>query len=109
MHAQHEAGKDSAAEIVPPVVPAAPWRVIAVTALPDCRLEVKFVDGLEGIVDMKALVHSEQAGVFAALRDAGVFARAFVECGVVTWPGELDLAPDAMHDEIAARGEWVLQ
>lgn len=23
------------------------------------------------------------------------------------WPGELDLAPDAMYDEIKANGHWV--
>jgi hypothetical protein len=28
--------------------------------------------------------------------------------GVVTWPGELDLAPDAMHLAIKDGGEWVL-
>jgi hypothetical protein len=26
----------------------------------------------------------------------------------VTWPGELDLAPDAMHAAILAHGEWLL-
>ncbi len=31
-----------------------------------------------------------------------------VELGVVTWPGEIDLAPDAMHAELAAHGEWHL-
>jgi hypothetical protein len=28
--------------------------------------------------------------------------------GAVTWPGEIDLAPDAMHDEIKKNGKWVL-
>lgn len=28
---------------------------------------------------------------------------------IVTWPGELDLAPDAMHRHIKESGEWVLQ
>ena len=27
----------------------------------------------------------------------------------VTWPGELDLAPDAMHTEIKKNGCWVLE
>jgi hypothetical protein len=26
----------------------------------------------------------------------------------VWWPGDLDLAPDAMHAEIKAHGRWVL-
>jgi hypothetical protein len=33
----------------------------------------------------------------------------FLDLGAVSWPGEIDLAPDAMHDEIEAHGEWVLQ
>ena len=39
--------------------------------------------------------------------DAG--GSVYVSLGAVTWPGELDLAPDAMYDEIKARGEWVLR
>jgi hypothetical protein len=26
----------------------------------------------------------------------------------VGWPGDLDLAPDAMHAQIKAHGRWVL-
>ncbi len=30
--------------------------------------------------------------------------------GAVMWPGELDLVPDAMHEEIKQRGgEWVVK
>ena len=32
-----------------------------------------------------------------------------IDHGVVTWPGELDLAPDAMHEAIQQHGEWILQ
>lgn len=48
-------------------------------------------------------------GVFDALKDDGLFHRAYVEHGAVTWPGEIDLAPDAMYDEIKRNGEWVLR
>jgi hypothetical protein len=40
-----------------------------------------------------------EAGVFAALRDPSLFAQAALDYGAVSWPGELDLAPDAMHAE----------
>ena len=92
----------------PPVRPRAPWRVAEVEALPGWRLRVRHNDGVAGTVDMAGLVHSPGAGVFAALRDEAVFGRVFLDLGAVTWPGEIDLAPDAMHDEIAAAGEWVL-
>ncbi|MDA8093488.1 MAG: DUF2442 domain-containing protein [Betaproteobacteria bacterium] len=90
------------------IVPRSPWRVASVEALPDYRLNVRFLDGMEGTVDMSALVRSADAGVFAVLADPLRFAEVFVELGVVTWPGELDLAPDAMHAEICAHGEWRL-
>ena len=70
--------------------------------------QVSFADGLTGLVDMARLLHSPKAGVFAALRDPSLFARVTIEHGVVTWPGELDLAPDAMHDAIRQHGVWAL-
>jgi hypothetical protein len=46
--------------------------------------------------------------VFACLRDPDVFAQVGIDHGAVTWPGEIDLAPDAMYDEIKANGWWML-
>ena len=100
---------DSPASASPPLRPSAPWRVVKVEPLPGHRLRVGFVDGLEGMVDLSALVRSPQAGVFAQLSDPARFAQAFIELGAVTWPGALDLAPDAMHDEIKRNGEWILE
>jgi len=90
------------------VTPRSPWRVAAVEALPAFRLKVLFLDGTEGVVDMSARVRAADAGVFAALADPARFAEVFVEYGAVTWPGEIDLAPDAMHRAIQATGQWVL-
>jgi hypothetical protein len=57
---------------------------------------------------MNAFVHQRDAGVFAVLADPKRFAEVFVDYGAVTWPGEIDLAPDAMHRAIQATGVWVL-
>jgi hypothetical protein len=108
MSSQATAQEDRATSITPPVRPSMPWRVREVTALPDYRLLVRFVDGLSGTVDMSALVASPEAGVFARLRDRALFEQVTVEHGAVTWPGELDLAPDAMHAAIKEHGEWKL-
>lgn len=83
-----------------------PWDVVEVEAFPDFRLRVRFVDGLQGMVDMSARVHAKDAGVFAALADPALFEKVYVEHGAVTWPGDLDLAPDAMHAAIKKHGEW---
>lgn len=42
------------------------------------------------------------------LHELALFEQVAAIDGVVTWPGELDLAPDAMHDEIRRSGQWVL-
>ena len=85
-----------------------PWRAVGLHVLPNFRFEVTFADGASGIVDVSNLVHANDAGVFAALRDADIFAQAYLHHGAVTWPGDLDLAPDAMYDEIREHGIWVL-
>jgi hypothetical protein len=85
-----------------------PWRVAVVEPLPNFMLRVRFNDGLEGIVEMASLIRSADAGVFAVLADPTIFGKVGVAHGAVTWPGELDLAPDAMHQEIQAQGRWVL-
>jgi hypothetical protein len=57
---------------------------------------------------MSNMVHSPKAGVFAALADPSLFAQVKLVLGAVTWPGELDLAPDAMHAAIQEHKEWSL-
>ncbi len=91
------------------VIPKASWRVAKVTALSGYQLQVRFLDGMEGLIDMSRLIFSDEAGVFATLRDATLFTQAYIELGVVTWPGEIDLAPDAMYREIKQHGKWVLE
>ncbi len=102
MQPQPVAEDNPAAAIAPVVRPAMPWRVASVEALPDSRLRVRFLDGLEGVVDMSALIASPNAGVFAALVSTEAFNRAFVALGAVCWPGGLDIAPDAIYAEIKA-------
>jgi hypothetical protein len=80
-----------------------------VEVLPGYRINVRFLDGTEGVVDLSRLVNSPSAGVFAKLSDPTVFAQVEVVYGVVTWPGEVDLAPDAMYREIKAAGEWLVR
>jgi hypothetical protein len=109
MQSHADAQENRTAELIPPVRSEAPWRVAEVEALPGFRLRVRFNDGTAGIVEMAAFVISSRAGVFAALRDETVFRRARVALGAVTWPGDLDLAPDAMHRAIGTQGEWIVE
>jgi len=69
---------------------------------------VRFRDGLEGVVNLSGLITGKDAGVFSALRDRNVFKNVYLNYGAATWPGEIDLAPDAMYQAIKEKGEWVL-
>jgi hypothetical protein len=87
-----------------------PWRLTSVTALPDALLQVRFVDGTTGTVDMREFLSSRKVDgtVFEPLRAPAVFAEAQVVMGAIQWPGGADLAPDAMYDAIHENGVWVL-
>jgi len=63
------------------------------------------MDGTRGEVDLSRLIKKENAGVFTELRDPALFAQVYLEYGVVMWPGEIDLAPDVMYDEIKQKGK----
>jgi len=67
---------------------------------------VTFADGLTGTV---TLLPSHLYGVFTALKDPGFFNQLSVSDGFVSWPNDIDLAPDAMYQAINRDGKWVLQ
>ena len=94
--------------ITPGIVCTAPWRLTKVKAMPNFQLEVEFIDGTKGFVEMINLITSDKAGVFSVLKDKELFNQVHLVYGVVTWPGEIDLAPDTMHDEIKQKGCWIL-
>ena len=85
-------------------IPAVP----SVRAIGGFRIDVRFNDGTAGIVDLSRLIQSPKAGVFAELRDLAVFSSVTVYLGAVTWPGDIDLAPDAMYAALRDTGEWNL-
>ena len=48
---------------------------------------------------------AELTGVLAPLRDRSFFERVYIDQGAVAWPGEIDLAPDAMYEQVAKQGK----
>jgi hypothetical protein len=82
------------------------WDVIDVKPEAYLTLSVVFADGLCGRV---RFLTQHLTGVFTPLKDPVFFEKVFIDDGVVTWPGEIDLAPDAMHQAIQEHGEWILE
>jgi hypothetical protein len=81
------------------------WDVVEAHVIESGSFKVRFADGVCGIV---RFAPSAYRGVFATLKDPQFFNQLRVENYFVTWPGELDLAPDAMHSHIKESGEWIL-
>lgn len=71
--------------------------VAAVVALENMALQVRFVDGAEGVVDVSKLVRLE--GVFTQLRDPDFFGQVTVdeELGCICWPNGADLDSDVLY------------
>lgn len=81
------------------------WDVTDVKVIDNHALHVRFKDGVEGDVIFD---ESFFRGVFAHLIDPARFRDVGVVGGAVTWPGDLDLAPDAMHRSVLKHGAWVV-
>ena len=65
--------------------------MIDVKTLSQLSIQVTFADGISGKVQFEP---SYLTGVFQALKDPDVFRQVYIEQGAVTWPGNVDLAPD---------------
>jgi hypothetical protein len=75
--------------------------VVEARPLPGYRLWVRFADGTMGEDDLSHLVGQ---GVFQRWERPGEFERVRVDpdAGTVVWPGDLDIAPDALYERIAS-------
>jgi hypothetical protein len=82
------------------------WDVVEVVPGADLSMQVRFADGTQGKVMFE---QSHLFGVFESLKDPAVFCQAYLDAGVVSWPGDIDIAPDAMYREIKQNGQWVLR
>lgn len=88
-----------------------PWRLVELRVLPDYKLFQRFADGTEGLVEMRELIFSDHAGVFASLRDPEAFSDVSIDAdfGSVQWANGLDIAPDASHEDIQRYGVQILR
>lgn len=73
------------------------WDVTAVRPEADFVLSGRFAEGSCGRVRLDA---EKLTDVLAPLRDRAFFEQVFIDHGAVAWPGEIDLAPDAMYAEV---------
>lgn len=73
-------------------------KVIDVKPLSGYRLMVEFDNGVKGEVDMSSRLFGP---VFEPLKNVEFFTQVHIdEFGVICWPNEADIAPDALYRQI---------
>ena len=87
----------------------AAWSIMQFKLLSNHKIEVTFADGTSGIVDLAPrLMQGPLGDGIDALCDELTFSKVYLEHGALTWPGGIDLAPDAMYLRIRASGTSIL-
>ena len=74
--------------------------IVFASPLDGHRLHIRYEDGVEGVVDLGAIV--DFRGVFAPLKDPAYFSQVCVdpELGTVSWPNGADLDPDVLYGHL---------
>lgn len=78
-------------------------KVTKIDPLGGHRLRLHFSDGSTGERDFSDIV-AEGGPMIGPLRDPAYFKRVFLDFGAPTWPNGFDLAPWALHQEMAKSG-----
>ena len=87
----------------------AAWSITRFTVLSNYKIEVVFADGTSGMADLAPRLSQGPLGDgFDPLCDESLFSEVYLEHGALTWPGGIDLAPDAMYTRIRASGTPIL-
>lgn len=87
-------------------IPAAAWRIHAVSVLPGHRLALTFRDGSTRIADFSGIGAASNPGGYAPLADLDFFGRVQIELGVLTWPNGADIDPAWLHENLANSKTW---
>ncbi len=77
------------------------FKPIEVKSLPDYRLWLRYVDDVEGEVNLS---HLAGRGVFAAWDDYRAFEKVHIGAdGAIAWNDEIELCPDALYLQITGK------
>jgi hypothetical protein len=71
--------------------------IIKAKYIEEYKIRLEFNDGRIGEVDLKETVTGDHRPIFNQLKDLGIFKKFKVEYDTLTWPNELDIAPEYLY------------
>jgi hypothetical protein len=74
--------------------------VIDARYLDGFRVEVRFADGRQGVVDLAE--YPRKGGVFTPLSDQRYFKKFFIDLNTLCWPNGADIAPERLYERLAS-------
>lgn len=79
------------------------YEIVEFKLLDEYKMHLRFKNGKVGVIDF--IEYLNKGGVFTKFSDINFFRRVFInnECGVLTWPGGIDIAPETIYSK--ATGE----
>lgn len=85
------------------------WSIVRFKVVSNYQIEVTFADGTSGVADLAPRLSQGPLGDgFDPLCEETFFESVYLEHGALTWPGGIDLAPDAMYERIRESGISIL-
>lgn len=77
---------------------------VEVKALSKYKIQVKYTDGIEGIIDLSDL---KGKGIFKIWEKPGEFEKVHVDkqSGAIAWNEDIDICPHAIYLELKAKKE----
>ena len=70
-------------------------QVISVCPRDDFHLQLVFNTGEARLFDARRYL---EKGIFQRLKDFSLFKRPYLALDTVSWPGEIDIAPETLYD-----------
>ena len=83
------------------------WDIIDLEYIEKYKLKLTFKDGETGIIDLGD--YSKKDGVFSNFSDLDFFKKVYIDSGVLTWPGNVDIAPETIYSMATGKPlpEWM--
>lgn len=83
------------------------WDIVTLEYLGGYRLRLTFRSGETGEVELSS--YASYGGVFSRFAEPDYFRQVYIDHGVLSWPGEVDIAPETIYSLATGKPlpEWM--